>query len=78
MIHYFMILEHSQFKWNTHTHILFCKRPDQTKKKTNEVQSQLKRLQVSSMIASAEEEFSKAVVMHSKRNGQEEHSNEIV
>jgi hypothetical protein len=30
------------------------------------------------MIASAEEEFSKAVVMHSKRNGQEEHSNEIV
>jgi hypothetical protein len=30
------------------------------------------------MIASEEEEFSKAVVLHSKRNGQEEHSNEIV
>ncbi len=42
------------------------------------MQSQLKGLQVSSMIASEEEEFSKAVVLHSKRNGQEEHSNEIV
>jgi hypothetical protein len=42
------------------------------------VQSRLKGLQVSSIIASAEEEeFSKAVVLHSKRNGHISHKKSI-